>query len=204
VDPVFLPASGRAAQPWRNGGGLTREVAAGSGAGGDFGWRVSLAEVEEPGPFSVFPEVDRTIVLLSAAGMVLQIEGDQRELVRWEPFRFPGEAATEAFLAAGPTADLNVMVRRGRWASEVQILGHQGPLQSGSADSPATPGDRVTGTAPSLCLLLALAGPTQVRLGSQGWALEALDAVVLDAIPVVQPAAESVVAVISLWQLLSW
>ncbi|MCZ0993430.1 HutD family protein [Streptomyces noursei] len=53
----ILRADGRAAVPWRNGGGLTREVAAHPpGAGWDaFAWRVSLAEVTRDGPYSRCP-----------------------------------------------------------------------------------------------------------------------------------------------------
>ena len=49
----LLRAAERRAEPWKNGGGVTREVAA-CGAEvetGDFDWRVSIAEVAAPGPF---------------------------------------------------------------------------------------------------------------------------------------------------------
>ncbi|WP_344323995.1 HutD family protein, partial [Kitasatospora putterlickiae] len=50
----FLRAAERPATAWRNGGGVTREVAGhpvGSGLD-DFRWRVSLADVASAGPFS--------------------------------------------------------------------------------------------------------------------------------------------------------
>ena len=45
------------ASPWKNGGGVTREIAKGAAAGpdDDWGWRISIAEVERDGPFSTFP-----------------------------------------------------------------------------------------------------------------------------------------------------
>jgi hypothetical protein len=54
------------ARPWKNGLGRTRELAvAPPGAGMDgFLWRVSVAEVDSAAPFSAFPGIDRTIVLL--------------------------------------------------------------------------------------------------------------------------------------------
>ena len=69
-----LALSSLPATPWKNGGGTTREIAAfPPGAGlDDFGWRLSVAEVERDGPFSVFSGVDRTIVLLDGAGMRLR------------------------------------------------------------------------------------------------------------------------------------
>ena len=69
----IVRASALAATPWKNGGGMTREVAAYPvGASLDtFVWRVSVADVEQPGPFSTFAGIDRTLVLLAGAGMRL-------------------------------------------------------------------------------------------------------------------------------------
>lgn len=112
-------------EPWKNGGGTTRTIAvepAGSGFN-DFRWRVSVAEVRESGTFSLFPGVDRTIVLLDGAGMELSCTNGTRTLLN-KPFAlhdFPGEAAIEATLLGGPTRDLNVMVRRGRARARLQI-----------------------------------------------------------------------------------
>ena len=63
----ILPAAARAAVPWKNGGGLTREVAIhppGSDLG-TFEWRVSIAQVRAAGPFSSFPGVDRQLAVLA-------------------------------------------------------------------------------------------------------------------------------------------
>ena len=102
-------------RPWKNGGGTTRDIIVSPpGASLDeFDWRLSLAQVDRDGPFSRFDNVDRTLVLLSGA-MTLQ-ELDRRiELVRGEPVEFPGERAIEATLNGGSTLDFNVMTRRGR------------------------------------------------------------------------------------------
>ena len=63
----FLAASERRAQPWKNGGGITREIAASpDGAALDaFDWRVSMAEVAAAGPFSRFEGVDRILTVLT-------------------------------------------------------------------------------------------------------------------------------------------
>jgi environmental stress-induced protein Ves len=54
------------AVPWKNGLGVTREIAVEPvGASmDDFLWRVSIADVDTASPFSTFPGIDRTIVLL--------------------------------------------------------------------------------------------------------------------------------------------
>jgi environmental stress-induced protein Ves len=66
------------AQPWKNGGGITREIAAiphGTSMA-DFTWRVSVAEIARSGPFSPFPGIDRQILLLTGAGVRLQAATD--------------------------------------------------------------------------------------------------------------------------------
>ena len=113
-----------APQPWKNGAGLTREIAVGpQGAGAsDFDWRFSLAEVERDAPFSAFPGIGRCIVLLRGAGMRLrsgQGEVDHRLDQAFVPFHFSGDTPLSATLVGGPSSDFNVMTRRGAWAAEV-------------------------------------------------------------------------------------
>jgi uncharacterized protein len=127
---VVWPAAGRRAVPWRNGGGLTREVAAeaaeaaeaaGSAGAAEFAWRISLAEVEASGPFSAFEGVDRCIVLLDGPTMTLTVDGVQHRLRRHQPLRFDGGSATDCEVPDGPTRDLNVMTRRGLVEADVEI-----------------------------------------------------------------------------------
>ena len=111
-------------QPWKNGAGITREIAVGpQEAGvGEFDWRFSLAEVERDAPFSVFPGVDRCIVLLRGAGMRLRSDGgelDHRLGQALVPFHFSGDTPLTATLIDGPSSDFNVMTRRGAWAADV-------------------------------------------------------------------------------------
>ncbi|MBT2447727.1 HutD family protein [Streptomyces sp. ISL-43] len=121
----ILRAAGRPAATWKNGGGVTREIAAGpEGAGmDDFAWRVSLAEVTAGGPFSVFPGVDRTLTLAEGAGMDLRT-GGVRRLVdrRLEPQRFPGDEPTDCRLLGGPVVNFNVMHRRGAVTAETAVV----------------------------------------------------------------------------------
>jgi uncharacterized protein len=113
-------------QPWKNGGGLTREIAVmPPGAGlADFTWRVSIAEIAQDGPFSAFPGIDRQILLLSGAGVRLRSEIGKIDHLLNEPlvpFAFAGEAAITASLLDGPSQDLNVMTRRGVMRAEVEV-----------------------------------------------------------------------------------
>ena len=114
------------AVPWKNGGGLTREVAAfPAGAALDaFVWRVSIAEVAAPGAFSTFAGVDRTLVLLAGAGMMLDEAGGATLTLKapLDMARFAGETAIEARLVDGATRDFNLMVRRGVAVGEVSVV----------------------------------------------------------------------------------
>ena len=126
-----LRAAGRIAQPWKNGGGTTSEIAAfPPGAGLDaFDWRVSVAEVAASGPFSTFHGVDRTLTVLSGDGFELRMaDADPVTLGETSaPYSFPGDAPVTATLRRGPITDLNVMTRRGRWTHTVERL----PLTEG-------------------------------------------------------------------------
>lgn len=111
-----LPAADRRATPWKNGGGVTREVAAfppGSSLD-DFHWRASMAEVRADGPFSAFPQVDRILAVLEGR-LRLHVAGlDPFDLAPGAaPARFPGDAPAWAEVLGGPVLDLNLMSRRG-------------------------------------------------------------------------------------------
>jgi environmental stress-induced protein Ves len=110
---------------WKNGGGFTTEIACEPpGAGtAHFHWRVSVADVESDGPFSLFPGVERTLVLLRGAGMhlyggtgVLEAES------AYEPVTFAGDLPLSCQLVAGPVRDFNLMVARTRWVGAVDVV----------------------------------------------------------------------------------
>jgi environmental stress-induced protein Ves len=116
-------------QPWKNGGGITHELARDRGEGA-FRWRLSVAKVSEAGPFSSFPGVDRTIALVQGRGFRLirdQISSPRLEATVTSPghsFSFHGEDSWRCELIAGEVLDFNLMVRRGEargemWNAEV-------------------------------------------------------------------------------------
>ncbi|WP_409997573.1 HutD family protein [Curvibacter sp. APW13] len=111
--------------PWKNGGGSTREVVCqppGTGMEA-FDWRVSIATIAQPGPFSVFTGIDRTILLLDGDGVRLHAPGhfDHRLDVPGQPFAFAGDVAVDCTLLGGESTDFNVMTRRGVARSDVQL-----------------------------------------------------------------------------------
>ena len=154
--------------PWKNGGGTTAEVAAfPGGAGFDaFGWRVSMADVEADGPFSAFPGIDRTLIVVEGAGLELDVEGASYRLDASSPkLSFSGDDATIGRLLDGPIRDLNVMTRRGRFRHRTRFV------ESGVALLAES-----TGTA----FIVALDGSFDVTLEGEIHSLQVLDALILD------------------------
>jgi uncharacterized protein len=151
VTVTVLRSADRPAAAWKNGGGITREVASWPEDAGldDFDWRISLAEVASGGPFSAFPGVDRVITVVDGGGMELTVDGVRHSVAeRHRPFAFPGDADTRCRLLDGAITDLNVMTRRGRVTAGVEIVRASRPLPSATGRT---------------MVLLVLEG--QVRLG---------------------------------------
>ncbi|MBL0372476.1 HutD family protein [Rhizobium sp. KVB221] len=114
----ILKHSDHKRMPWKNGQGVTEEVASfppGSDIS-NFGWRLSIAHVGADGPFSVFAGIDRTIALLDGDGLCLDLPDSTKELdPKGEPFAFSGDLDISSRNKGGPTIDLNIMTRRGQF-----------------------------------------------------------------------------------------
>jgi len=107
-------------QPWRNGGGVTRELLTWPHAT-DWLLRVSVAEIDRSGPFSAYPDVDRCFAVIDGAGVRLALPDGERTLTPGdEPVRFAGEAAPDCHLVDGPTHDLNLMLKRDGLQAQMQ------------------------------------------------------------------------------------
>jgi environmental stress-induced protein Ves len=116
--------------PWKNGGGVTVDIAdayrAGAEPGGwnDMLWRLGRTEIVMPGPFSDLSGYDRVLTVIGGRGLVLEIEGgvalDVRE--RFRPVRFRGEDRITSRLEAGAVAVLNLIADR-HHVIDVRILG---------------------------------------------------------------------------------
>ena len=122
--PQVIDVSELQPKPWKNGAGVTREIAVepADATLDDFEWRISVAEIARDAPFSAFAGVDRCIVLLQGHGMRLRSNDgaiDARLDRPLEPFRFAGDVPVTATLIDGPCVDFNVMVRNIRWRADV-------------------------------------------------------------------------------------
>ena len=116
----LLRAASRTPVPWKNGGGLTREVAIFPPRSDlqTFDWRISIAEIRGAGAFSRFPGVDRQMMVISGR---LSLAIDAAPAVTLTPeseaVAFPGDVPVLAEPLGTPVTDLNVMTRRARCAA---------------------------------------------------------------------------------------
>jgi environmental stress-induced protein Ves len=120
------------ATPWKNGGGVTRQIAC-FPEGSDlstFDWRISTAEVAQDGAFSRFDGVDRRLYILDGAGLELRFGTKHvRRLRAHDYVDFAGEAEVLGALIDGPVTDLNIMVRRDRMRMRAERISVDGPAR---------------------------------------------------------------------------
>jgi len=161
MTPRLLPAQGRPATPWKNGKGMTREIAAfpPGAAIDDFEWRVSIADVREGGPFSNFPDIDRRLAVLE--GAIRLNVGDEAAVTLVpgsDPIAFPGDIPCQADISDGAARDLNVMTRRGRFSSHMTLVAADGPVP--------IPANACTAILVALCDLTLQIGQAAIALKS--------------------------------------
>ncbi|WP_258803738.1 HutD/Ves family protein [Pseudarthrobacter sp. NS4] len=126
------------AEPWRNGGGVTRQIAAqpspsvasedapnGRANGGrdpGWDWRVSIADVTKAGDFSPFPGMERVLTVIEGELLLLSVDGAEHPMEKYRPFRFAGGAATSGKLPTGDVRNLNVITRAGAFKGFTSII----------------------------------------------------------------------------------
>jgi environmental stress-induced protein Ves len=125
----LLPRDEQGTTPWLDGGGVTRELAAGV-VDDELAWRVSIARIDEPGAFSRWPGMHRSFTLLAGDEVVLTIGGNEHAVLRGQTLEFSGDAAVECSLPAGPVEALNLMTHRGQPLLEL----HSHHLRDGAVD----------------------------------------------------------------------
>ena len=110
--------------PWKNGGGMTRELLAWPDAT-DWIVRISVADIEASGPFSVYEGVDRWFAVLAGGDVRLAATGSAPRTLgssQEELHTFAGEAATDCTALGAATRDFNIMLRRARGRLRAQSL----------------------------------------------------------------------------------
>ncbi|MBR1150934.1 HutD family protein [Bradyrhizobium sp. JYMT SZCCT0428] len=129
IQLTALDPAGYRHMPWKNGGGVTIDIAVsmlpGFAAGSWEGiiWRFSRTAIVTPGAFSDLSGYDRQLVLVSGEGLVLGTpvgEIDVRQPFR--PVRFTGETSIVSRLEAGPVEVVNLIGDRSRVAIDLCCL----------------------------------------------------------------------------------
>jgi hypothetical protein len=159
----LLPAKRYVEMPWKNGLGVTREVCR-FPQEGDYDWRISLATLREPGPFSAFPGYLRNISVLEGEGMWLTIDGQRSPFIPpFEALGFSGASEVSCEITGGPLLDFNVIYREAALRATVEW--------SGAKEWRSEGGLRVLFNAG--CAL-------QITLGDAGYQLEHYDSLLVD------------------------
>ncbi|WP_285247873.1 HutD family protein [Pseudarthrobacter sp. efr-133-R2A-89] len=119
---LIIRFSGLKAEPWRNGGGVTREIARQDSSDGGWDWRVSIADVTKAGDFSAFPGMERVLTVIEGELLLLTVDGAEQPLEKYRPFRFDGGAATTGSLPTGDIRDLNVITCAAAYKGYTSII----------------------------------------------------------------------------------
>ena len=129
IQVTALDPAGYRHRPWKNGGGVTIDIAVtmlpgfAPGSWEGIVWRFSRTAIVTPGPFSDLSGYDRRLALVSGQGLVLGTpvgEIDVRQPFR--PVRFAGETSIVSRLEAGPVEVVNLIGDRSRVSIELSCL----------------------------------------------------------------------------------
>ena len=107
--------------PWKNGGGVSVDIAVGP----DEMWRFGRTPITAGGPFSDYTGFDRLQVLVAGRGLVLQTPEGEIDVRRpFQPVRFAGETPIVSRLEAGPVEVVNLIGQRSCVRLDLRILDH--------------------------------------------------------------------------------
>ncbi|MEH1016525.1 HutD family protein [Micromonospora sp. CPCC 206060] len=100
--------------PWATGAGVTREVVSYHEsrrlATGRPPWRLSIADLTGPGPFSRLPGITRTFVPIDSP-VELRVDGETQHIAAATPFSFAGDSETTLVRLTAPCRAVNLMVK---------------------------------------------------------------------------------------------
>lgn len=129
----IIPPSAFAAMPWKNGGGITREILK-EERGGRLLWRLSIAEVASDGPFSLFPGLSRILTVIEGKGLVLTAPNRELRALPLIPLAFSGDWPIVGKRIGGDVRDFNVIFDASAVDAEVTV---HNPLRIAGRDDAA-------------------------------------------------------------------
>jgi len=129
IQLTALDPAGYRHMPWKNGGGVTTDIAVSMRPGFAAGhwegivWRFSRTAIVTPGAFSDLSGFDRELALVAGEGLVLETtDGDIDVRQAFRPVRFAGETAIVSRLEAGPVEVVNLIGDRSCVTIELACL----------------------------------------------------------------------------------
>ena len=115
--------------PWKNGGGVTIDIAGATrpeAAASDWDamvWRFGWTTIERAGPFSDLAGFDRLQLVVAGRGLVLETPAGEIDVRRpFVPVRFRGEAGITSRLEDGPVEVVNLIGDRAIVEIDLQVL----------------------------------------------------------------------------------
>lgn len=151
--------------PWKNGGGVTVDIAVsmlpGFEPGGWEGiiWRFSRTAIVTPGAFSDLSGFDRQMVLVSGRGLVLETAAGEIDVRQpFRPVRFTGETPIVSRLEAGPVEVVNLIGDRSRVSIDLCCL-------SDDATKNCTAGVHIIYSPATSCELTVEGKPCEIAAG---------------------------------------
>ncbi len=158
--------------PWKNGGGVSIDIAAEydaeapAGTGGSLVWRLGRTTIASAGPFSDLTGYDRQQVVVAGRGLVLETPQGEIDLrLPFQPVAYDGGLAITSRLEDGPVEVVNLIADRSRTRIAITVI-------TQGAAMPLEPG---------IHLVYAAAGPLAVALGEQALAVASDHALRVDA-----------------------
>lgn len=123
-----LPPESFRSKPWKNGGGVTLDIADACRPGADpsgwdgMVWRLGRTAIVQPGPFSDLSGYERLQVVIVGSGLVL--DGPESEIDLRRPFvpvRYDGGLPLVSRLENGPVEVVNLMVDRTLCSADLTV-----------------------------------------------------------------------------------
>ncbi|CAN7568945.1 HutD family protein [Bosea sp. LjRoot9] len=114
-----LPAESFRRTPWKNGGGVTIDIAdayregAAPGSWEGMIWRFGRTGIVAPGPFSDLTGYERLQLVIAGSGLVLETPAGEIDLRRpFQPVRYDGGTPIVSRLENGPVEVVNLIADR--------------------------------------------------------------------------------------------
>lgn len=157
-----LPPESFRSKPWKNGGGVTHDIADASRPGADpagwegMVWRLGRTAIVQPGPFSDLTGYERLQAVIVGSGLVLEGASGEIDLRRpFTPVRYDGGLPLVSRLENGPVEVVNLIVDRAMCRADLAA---------------PEPGETLA-LAPAIHILYAPGEAVTARCGSEAIAL---------------------------------